>query len=141
MKITNAHLKKRFPPHQPRRGHPRQYAEIREQALQLAHTLRCEVPTSRECVIALNKLEEAIIWAETGLARHGAVPNSKTWRDKSKDDDEDPGNIGSPPDVDNPPTSSKDKINKNKDGTNLSHPDRTDTSHQDRTPESDSPVT
>ena len=83
----------------------------------------------------LNELkdQQLVNWKQRGLNR----PNTYYILPLPTKDGEDPGNPGSPPDVDNSPTSGEAKDNKNKDGTNLSHPDRTDMSHQDRTRGSD----
>lgn len=42
-------------------------------ALYLAHQIEGSVPDSREKSIALTKLEEALMWANAGIARHGVA--------------------------------------------------------------------
>lgn len=46
------------------------FAAIREDAKQLAYTIVKETPECREQSLALNKLEEAVMWANAAVARH-----------------------------------------------------------------------
>ena len=57
--------------HAPKPGQPETYAEIRERARVLAVHLVGVVPASRELSLALTSLEEAVFWANAGIARNG----------------------------------------------------------------------
>ena len=47
------------------------YVELRDMAGALAHRMASVVPEGRELSTALTKLEEAVMWANAGIARHG----------------------------------------------------------------------
>lgn len=51
------------------------YARARNKAKELAQFLARHMPPGREQSLALTKLEEAIMWANAGVARHGAALN------------------------------------------------------------------
>jgi len=59
----------RFTYHPPRNGQPERYARIRAKALDLARLIEHEVPPSREQSLAWTSLEEAVMWANAGIAR------------------------------------------------------------------------
>lgn len=63
-------LENRFTYHPPKDGQPIRYQLIRDEAGALAQTINDEVPDSREKSIALTKLEEAVMWANAGIARN-----------------------------------------------------------------------
>jgi hypothetical protein len=65
-KIDNA-----FTYHAPKPGQPEIYVRIRDQAKDLAYLIDDLVPDSREKSSALTKLEEAVFWANAGIARNG----------------------------------------------------------------------
>ena len=62
----------RFTYHPPSTGQPERYARIRAKALDLARLIEAEVPTSREQSLAWTALEEAVMWANAGIARREA---------------------------------------------------------------------
>lgn len=60
----------RFTYHPPKEGQPEQYQELRTMAAQLADKMIRLCPVSREQSLALTHLEEAIFWANAGIARN-----------------------------------------------------------------------
>jgi hypothetical protein len=69
MDITD--LKNRFTYHPPKDGQPAVYQALREQGLLLALHINDVVPDSREKSLAVTKLEECIMHANSAIARHG----------------------------------------------------------------------
>lgn len=63
-------LDKRFTYHTPKADQPQRYTELRQVAHDLAKRICREVPPSRERSLAITKLEEAIMWANAGIARN-----------------------------------------------------------------------
>ncbi len=63
-------IERNFTYHPPKSGQPELYEEIREEAKKLAMMLNVTVPDSREKSLALTKLEEAVFWANAGIARN-----------------------------------------------------------------------
>ena len=61
----------RFMYHAPKPGQPEIYQDIRTLAKELALEIDEVVPDGREKAIAITKLEEAVFWANAGIARHG----------------------------------------------------------------------
>lgn len=59
----------RFTYHPPTRGQPERYGRIRVKALELARLVEAEVPPSREQSLAWTAIEEAVMWANAGIAR------------------------------------------------------------------------
>lgn len=59
----------RFTYHKPSGDQPDRYNQIRRMAHDLAIELGHLVPDSREKSLALTKLEEAVMWANAGIAR------------------------------------------------------------------------
>lgn len=59
----------RFTYHAPTEGQPERYQHLRDVALGVARLICDEVPASRERSLALTKLEEAVMWANAGIAR------------------------------------------------------------------------
>jgi hypothetical protein len=55
--------------HAPKEGQPALYGAIRDNAKQLAILINATVPESREKSLAITKLEEAVMWANAGIAR------------------------------------------------------------------------
>ncbi len=43
---------------------------LRAEALKFAHLINISVPKSRELSLAITKLEEALFWADAGIARN-----------------------------------------------------------------------
>ena len=64
-------LENRFTYHAPKAGQPEIYQGIRSIALNFARTIDQQVPDSREKSLALTHLEDAVMWANAGIARHG----------------------------------------------------------------------
>jgi hypothetical protein len=63
-------LEKRFTYHAPKADQPQRYVQIRDEAIALAQTIVKLTPASREQSLAITKLEEAIFWANAGIARN-----------------------------------------------------------------------
>lgn len=59
-----------FSYHPPKPGQPERYSAIRNTAKSLAHLILSEVPDSAERTLALRRLEEAVMWANAGIARN-----------------------------------------------------------------------
>jgi hypothetical protein len=64
-KIENAYIY-----HAPKEGQPEKYAALRSKAKELAYMIAELVPGSREQALAFTKLEEAVMWANAGIARN-----------------------------------------------------------------------
>ena len=60
-----------FTYHTPKPGQPEQYQLLRDTAKQLAFLILDTVPPSTEQQVALNKLREVVMWANSGIAIHG----------------------------------------------------------------------
>jgi hypothetical protein len=69
-KMTSPELKKRFTHYPSKNDQPRRYGEVRHRAHSLAEYIVLNVPDSREKDLALVKLEEAVMWANAGIARN-----------------------------------------------------------------------
>lgn len=63
-------LEKRFTYHAPKLGQPEKYTAIRAKAKELAEMIVELVPESREQSLALTNLEQAVMWANAGIARN-----------------------------------------------------------------------
>lgn len=61
---------KHFTYRPPKNDQPQRYAFLREKALELAHVVNKECPDSREKDNALDKISEAIMWANAAIARN-----------------------------------------------------------------------
>jgi hypothetical protein len=61
----------RFMYHAPKLGQMEMYQDIRTLAKELALEIDEVVPEGREKSLAITKLEEAVFWANAGIARHG----------------------------------------------------------------------
>lgn len=59
-----------FTYHAPKGNQPARYVELREQAKALAVTIARLTPPSREQSLALTKLEECVMFANSAIARH-----------------------------------------------------------------------
>ena len=66
----NIDLANSFTYHPPQEGQPERYEEIRGRP-RLAEIIVGEVSDSRERTIAIGKIEEAVMWANAGIARNG----------------------------------------------------------------------
>lgn len=69
MQLTGEEIDKRFTYHPPKEGQPEIYTELRNAAHALAVLFDIRVPDSREKSLAMTKLEEAVMWANAGIAR------------------------------------------------------------------------
>lgn len=70
--ITRADLANRFTYHPPRDGQAEEYEEIRAAGHDLAKLITDLCPNpSRELATAVTKIEEAVMWANAAIARHG----------------------------------------------------------------------
>jgi hypothetical protein len=63
-------LSHRFTYHSPKPGQPELYTSLRDQARALAVSITDSQPLSRERNLSVTKLEEAIFWANAGIARN-----------------------------------------------------------------------
>jgi hypothetical protein len=61
-----------FTYHAPKGNQPEIYKTLRDTAKDLAILIANKCPDSRERSLALTKLEESIMWANAGIARHEA---------------------------------------------------------------------
>lgn len=59
-----------FTYHAPKPGQPEKYQAIREKAKELAYLIDELVPDSREKSLAQTNLEQAVMWANAGIARN-----------------------------------------------------------------------
>ena len=59
-----------FKYHAPKEGQPEKYVKIRDTAKEFAILVNELVPQSREQSLAFTKLEEAVMWANAGIARY-----------------------------------------------------------------------
>jgi hypothetical protein len=69
--MHSADLVDRFTYHEPDANQPERYRAIRSNALTLAALINENVPESREKSLAITRLEETVMWANAGIARHG----------------------------------------------------------------------
>lgn len=63
-------LENRFTYHSPKDNQPEKYQHLRQAGKDVAYLIKGLVPDSREQSLALTKLEEAIFWANAGIARN-----------------------------------------------------------------------
>ena len=66
----NTDLENVFTYHKPKGDQQERYEDIRGEAKGLAAAIICLSPESRERSLALTKLEEAVMWANAGIARN-----------------------------------------------------------------------
>ena len=65
-----ARFEKEFVYHSPKEDQPARYAELRELAHSYAIRIAKLTPLSREQLLALTKLSEAVMWANAAIARN-----------------------------------------------------------------------
>jgi len=65
-----AQLENCFIYHSPKNDQPERYVLLRNTAKELAYFIIENTPPSREQSLALTKLEEAVFWANAGIARN-----------------------------------------------------------------------
>lgn len=63
-------IENNFSYHSPKEGQPQKYEQIRKTAKELAYMLEESVPNSREKSLAMTNLEQAVFWANAGIARN-----------------------------------------------------------------------
>lgn len=63
-------IEKAFTYHAPKGDQPTRYTELRDKAKELAVLINFHCPDSREKSLALTKLEEAVMWANSAIARN-----------------------------------------------------------------------
>jgi hypothetical protein len=68
--IDESRINNRFAYHPPKDGQPERYVKIREKAKELALLIESDCPLSRERTIAINKIDEAVMWANASIARN-----------------------------------------------------------------------
>jgi hypothetical protein len=68
--IVNPVIENRFTYHTPKEGQPQKYEKLRSKAKELAYLILAEVPASAEQAVALERLEDAVFWANAGIARN-----------------------------------------------------------------------
>lgn len=66
----NPQSENNFRYHAPQPGQPEIYQEIREKAKELAYLIDDLVLNSREKSLAMTNLEQAVFWANAGIARN-----------------------------------------------------------------------
>jgi len=69
--MTKEEIGHNFTYHAPKDGQLEIYQNIRTLAKELALEIDEVVPEGREKSLAITKLEEAVFWANAGIARHG----------------------------------------------------------------------
>lgn len=67
----NKVIENNFTYHAPSENQVDRYTLLREKGKELAYAIEERVKDSREKSLALTKLEEAIFWANAGIARNG----------------------------------------------------------------------
>lgn len=65
-----AELERRFTYHAPKGDQVDRYGSIRDKARELAEHINATVPESREKALAFTNLEQAVMWANAGIARN-----------------------------------------------------------------------
>jgi hypothetical protein len=69
MAIAKEEIDNRFTYHAPKLGQAELYQDIREKAKELAYLIESVVPDGREKALAFTNLEQAVFWANAGIAR------------------------------------------------------------------------
>lgn len=69
-RAVNPTIENNFRYHAPKEGQPEKYVAIREKAKELAYLIDELVPKSREQSLAFTNLEQAVFWANAGIARN-----------------------------------------------------------------------
>lgn len=67
--IEAGEINTRFTYHPPTEDQTEKYFVLRDKAKDLAHTIGAFCPDCRERALAITKLEEAVMWANAGIAR------------------------------------------------------------------------
>ena len=64
-----AEFENRYTYHPPKGDQPERYKELRRVAKEFAFAVEALVPESREKALAFTNLEQAVMWANAGIAR------------------------------------------------------------------------
>jgi hypothetical protein len=64
-------LQNRFTYHKPKEGQDQLYKAIRNMGLVMASMIREFCPDTYESSLAITKVEEAVMWSNASIARHG----------------------------------------------------------------------
>lgn len=67
--MTQDEIEKRFTYHAPKDDQPARYERLRSKAKELAKLINELVPECREQSSAFTNLEQAVMWANAGIAR------------------------------------------------------------------------
>lgn len=67
--MTTEEMAKRFTYHKPKANQPERYEKLRAKAKELAEMIDELVPECREQSSAFTNLEQAVMWANAGIAR------------------------------------------------------------------------
>lgn len=67
--MYNPSIESRFTSHKPTGHKLDKYAEIREKGKEMAYLIEKLCPACREKALAMTKIEEAVMWANAGIAR------------------------------------------------------------------------
>lgn len=65
-----ADTESRFTYHAPKDGQPERYVAIRSKARELATLIESACPDSKERTVAIDKLDECVMWANASIARN-----------------------------------------------------------------------
>jgi len=68
--LTNEEVEHRFNYHAPDEKKAKDHAFIRHSCIKLADTFNLTCPVSSETLKAIEKIEEAMFWANAAIARH-----------------------------------------------------------------------
>jgi hypothetical protein len=69
MPMKPEEIQRRFTYHAPKNDQPAKYEAIRAKAKELASLVNDLCPDGRETSLAITKIEEAVMWANAGIAR------------------------------------------------------------------------
>ena len=68
--VDEKELAKRFTHHAPKGGQVQKFEEIRDMGKAFVEIIDTLCPDSREKSLAITKIEEAVMWANAGIARN-----------------------------------------------------------------------
>jgi len=67
--VEQALIDRNFKYHAPKTGQPEIYEEIRNKARELVMVINERAPDCREKSLAITNIEQAVMWANAGIAR------------------------------------------------------------------------
>jgi hypothetical protein len=67
--VNQSVIDNNFKYHSPKAGQPEIYEEIRNKAKELVMHINDHVPECREKSLAITNIEQAVMWANAGIAR------------------------------------------------------------------------